>query len=240
MSSLRSSAHPNLPSAHLLPDNTRCNTWRFDISSSFPFQICFNTIQVASQHTWTEDGYLNCPHPLNIGGDIWLDRWLVCGQTLGLADLWHVYLDKKLGKMGKNAIQFNHHGRRRHHTAAMEPNSQQQSIQQSTNMICDRSTSLKLEKYIYLLLLIWLSLHVALTTRTRQRSPPSHCCLPCNAASLASIASSCPLQRFLAHLPRVSHDVSLPMSLALSGPLHHRLASLASLCVGNEDDPDQE
>ena len=23
------------------------------------------------------------PHPPNIGGDIWLDRWLVCGQTWG-------------------------------------------------------------------------------------------------------------------------------------------------------------
>ncbi len=55
--------------------------------------------------------------------------------------------------MGKNAIQFDHHGGRRRHTAAMEPHSQQQSIQQSTNMICDRSTSLKLEKK-YLLLLI--------------------------------------------------------------------------------------
>ena len=23
------------------------------------------------------------PHPPNFGGDIWLDRWLVCGQTRG-------------------------------------------------------------------------------------------------------------------------------------------------------------
>jgi hypothetical protein len=52
--------------------------------------------------------------------------------------------------MGKNAIQFDHHGGRRRHTAAMGPHSRQQSIQQSTNMICDRSTSLKLEKYIFI------------------------------------------------------------------------------------------
>jgi hypothetical protein len=130
----------------LLPDNTRHNTWLFNISSSFPFQIHFNTIQTASQHTWAEDGYLNCPHPLNIGRDIWLDRWLVRGRTWGLADLWHVYLDKKLGKMGKNAIHFDHHGGRHRHTAVMGPHSWQQSIQQSTNMLCDRSTSLKLEK----------------------------------------------------------------------------------------------
>jgi hypothetical protein len=46
-----------------------------------------STIQTASQHTWAEDGYLNRPHPLNIGGDFWLDRWLVCGWTWGWAYL---------------------------------------------------------------------------------------------------------------------------------------------------------
>jgi hypothetical protein len=46
-----------------------------------------STIQAASQHTWAEDGYLNCSHPLNIGGDIWLDRWLVCSRTWDWADL---------------------------------------------------------------------------------------------------------------------------------------------------------
>ncbi len=33
-----------------------------------------------------------------------------------------------------------------HYTAAMRPHSWQQSMQQSTNMLCDRSTSIKLEK----------------------------------------------------------------------------------------------
>jgi len=56
------------------PHNTHRNTWRFDISSPFPIQIRFNTIQPASQHTWAEDGYLKRPHLPSIGGDIWLDR----------------------------------------------------------------------------------------------------------------------------------------------------------------------
>jgi hypothetical protein len=59
--------------------------------------------------------------------------------------------------MRSNSID---HGGRRHHTAAMGPRSRQQSTQQSTNIICDGSTSLKLEKK-YLLLIIWLLMHVA-------------------------------------------------------------------------------
>ena len=39
-------------------------------------------------------------------------------------------------------------GSRRHHTAAMSPHPRQQSMQQSTNMICNGSTLLKLEKKI--------------------------------------------------------------------------------------------
>jgi hypothetical protein len=42
------------------------------------------------------------------------------------------------------------HGVRRHHTAIMGPHPQQQSTQQSTNIICDGSTSLKLEKKIFI------------------------------------------------------------------------------------------
>jgi hypothetical protein len=45
----------------------------------------------------------------------------------------------------------------------MGPHPRQQSTQQSTNIICDGSTSLKLEKK-YLLLVTWLLMHVALTT----------------------------------------------------------------------------
>jgi hypothetical protein len=41
-------------------------------------------------------------------------------------------------------------GGRRHHTAAMGPHPRQQSTQQSTNIICDGSTSLKLEKTIFI------------------------------------------------------------------------------------------
>jgi hypothetical protein len=41
------------------------------------------------------------------------------------------------------------HGGRRRHTAAMGPHPRQQSMQQSTNIICDGSTLLKLEKNIY-------------------------------------------------------------------------------------------
>jgi hypothetical protein len=38
------------------------------------------------------------------------------------------------------------HGSRHHHTAVMGPHPRQQSTQQSTNIICDGFTSLKLEK----------------------------------------------------------------------------------------------
>jgi len=54
----------------------------------------------------------------------------------------------------KNAIEFNHHGGHRRHMAAMGPQSGQQNIQQSTSMLCGRSTSLKLEKKMYSLLVI--------------------------------------------------------------------------------------
>jgi hypothetical protein len=53
---------------------------------------------------------------------------------------------EKLGKMQSNLMD--HSGRRRH-TAAMKPHPWQKSTQQSTNIICDRSTLLKLgEKFI--------------------------------------------------------------------------------------------
>ncbi len=42
------------------------------------------------------------------------------------------------------------HGCRCHHTAAMGPYPQQQSTQQSTNIICDGSTSLKLETKVFI------------------------------------------------------------------------------------------
>ncbi len=42
------------------------------------------------------------------------------------------------------------HGSRRRHTTAMGPHPRQQSTQQSTNIICNGSTSLKLEKKIFI------------------------------------------------------------------------------------------
>ena len=50
----------------------------------------------------------------------------------------------------KNAIEFDHHGGRRRHKVAMGPHSRQQIIRQSTNMLCGRSTSLKLEKNVFI------------------------------------------------------------------------------------------
>jgi hypothetical protein len=41
-------------------------------------------------------------------------------------------------------------GGRRHHTAAMGPHPRQQSMQQSTNIICNGSTLLKLEKKLFI------------------------------------------------------------------------------------------
>ncbi len=79
-----------------------------------------------------------------------------------------------------------------------------------------------------------------MTITSLASSPPSRRHLPRDAAFLASLASSCPLQCFLACIPRVSHDVSLLASLASLGPLHHRLASLALSHVGNDDDPGHE
>ena len=43
-----------------------------------------------------------------------------------------------------------YHGGRRRHTAAMGPHPRQQSTQQSTNIICDGSTSLKLETKLFI------------------------------------------------------------------------------------------
>ncbi len=147
--------------------------------------------------------------------------------------------------MGKNAIQFDHHGGRCCHTAAMGPNSRQQSIQKSTNMICNRSTPLKLEKNIFITINMTNIARPVNSNDARMITfltllPPLRCRLPRDAALLASLALSCHLQRFLACIPRVSCNVSLLTSLALSGPLHHCLPSLASSRVGNDDDPGHE
>ena len=53
------------------------------------------------------------------------------------------------------------HGGRRHRTAAMGPHSRQTSIQQSTNILFERATALKLEKIIVITILmtIWGTTH---------------------------------------------------------------------------------
>jgi len=43
--------------------------------------ICNHTAQASAHHMCAEDGYLQCPHPPNIGRDIWWDRWSVSGWT---------------------------------------------------------------------------------------------------------------------------------------------------------------
>jgi hypothetical protein len=71
--------------------------------------------------------------------------------------------------------------------------------------------------------------------------PPSRCCLPCNAALLASLVSSCPLQRFLACVPRVSRNVSscrqVPRTITLP-PMRCRVLVMTmtqAMNTGNED-----
>jgi hypothetical protein len=118
--------------------------------------MCNHTAQASAHHTCTEDGDLKRPHWPNIGGDIWSDRWLDSGRTWGWRGCDMCAEVKKLGKMRLNSMD---HGSRRRHTAAMGPHPRQQSTQQTTNNICDGSTSLKLEKK-YLLLVIRLLMHI--------------------------------------------------------------------------------
>jgi hypothetical protein len=75
----------------------------------------------------------------------------------------------------------------RHHTAAMGPHPWQQSTQQSTYIICDGSTSLKLEK-IYLLLVILLIMHVGSTSTSDDDDAATRRWAPCS--PLDDIANS--------------------------------------------------
>jgi hypothetical protein len=120
--------------------------------------------------------------------------------------------------MGKNAIQFDHHGRRRCHTAAIGPHSWQQSMQQSTNMICNRSTSLKLEKNIFI------TINMTIIARPVDKEdvmtislallPPLQRCLACIpriVMSLATFPCSRPLsllQHFLAQVPPIIRSLA--------------------------------
>jgi hypothetical protein len=78
-------------------------------------------------------------------------------------------------------------GGRRHHTAAMGPHPRQQSMQQSTNIMCDGSTLLKLEKK-YLLLVILLIMHVGLTSTSDDNDAATRQWAPCS--PLDDIANS--------------------------------------------------
>jgi hypothetical protein len=42
-------------------------------------ELCFHTAQAFAHHACAEDGYLKCPHPPNIDGDIWWDSGWVFG-----------------------------------------------------------------------------------------------------------------------------------------------------------------
>ncbi len=88
----------------------------------------------------------------------------------------------------------------------MGPHSRQQSIQQSTNIICNRSTSLKLEKNVFITSDITIYAHrVDNNDATRIASltllPPLCVCLPWDAALHSSLTSSCLLQSCLACIP---------------------------------------
>ncbi len=111
--------------------------------------------------------------------------------------------------MGKNAIHFDHHGGRHRHTAAMGPHSRQQSIQQSTNRICNRSMSLKLEKHIFI------TINMTIIARRVDDD---------NATTIASLALLPPLRRCLACIPRVFMSLATFPCLRPSSLLQRFLA----------------
>jgi hypothetical protein len=92
--------------------------------------------QAASQHKWSEeeDGYSKHPHPHIID---WDNQWLVVGWTWGQR---HLTCNLPRWKLGITRTPMNHGGRRCP-TAAMVSHSRRQGIQQSSNMLCDKSTS---------------------------------------------------------------------------------------------------
>jgi len=129
---------------------------------------------------------LKRPHLPNIGGDIWLDGgWFVV--RLGVGGL----------ATCKNAIAFDHHGGRCRHTVAMGPHSRQQIIQQSTNMLCGRSTSLKLENNVFITSDITINArrvddNNARTIASLASSPPVVSGVAITAATMAPCVCACP------------------------------------------------
>jgi hypothetical protein len=112
----------------------------------------------------------------------------------------------------------------------MGPHSRQQSIQQSTNIICGRSTSLKREKNVFITSNITINARCinnddATTITSLASSPPLRHCLPCDAALLSSLTSSRPLQSCLACIPCVvtSRKQLIVKSSAASSVNHQSL-----------------
>ena len=82
-------------------------------------------------------------------------------------------------------------GGRHHHTAAMGPHSRQQSTQQSTNIICDGSTSLKLEKNIFITSNITNNAHRVDVYERRRR---------CSNATMGTVQPTGRYRRFWRHV----------------------------------------
>jgi hypothetical protein len=81
-------------------------------------------------------------------------------------------------------------GGRRNHTAAMGPHPRQQSTQQSTNIICDGSTSLKLEK-IFITINITIYANRVNVDERRQR---------CSDATMGAVQPTGRYRRFRRHV----------------------------------------
>ena len=112
----------------------------------------------------------------------WMGGWFVIRR--GFGGLVVCVLDKKLGKMQST---IDGPWRPPRHMAAMGPHPRQQNTRQSTNIIFDGSTSLKLEKY-YLLLVILLLMHAFLTSTSNDDDVATRRWVRCS--SLNDIANS--------------------------------------------------
>jgi hypothetical protein len=110
----------------------------------------------------------------------------------------------------------------------MVPHSRQQSIQQSTNIICDRYTLVKLEINVFITSNIAINtLRVnddnALKMASLALLPPLCRCLHCDAALLSSLTSSSPLRSFLDCVPHVvTSRKQLIVKLSAASRVNHR------------------
>jgi hypothetical protein len=98
---------------------------------------------VSSNHACAQDGYLKCPHPTIIDGDMrWHSGWIL-GDFWGRGTLDLQLARKKLGKK-----THPNHGGRHCPMATMVPSPRYRRIQQLANMLHDKSMLLKLENTI--------------------------------------------------------------------------------------------